>query len=614
MEAVLLVDRVKTSMALGESHFREFKSALEGLPGAKSSRNKREIAKDIASTLVGFANADGGELLVGVEDNGEASGVPNDPSLLAYLANSWKDGVHQKTPLSNVRVTDISVDGKVVLYFSILKSTSMIHQTSDGKCLQRRDLETIPVALHDIQFTRQEKRSQEYDREFVDGANADALDLNAVRILADQISAGMSPEKCLQYLDLADFNNGYLRLRRAALLLFARDPARWHPRLQIRILRVSGIEVRAGASYNVGQDKYVQGNIVSIVEKAWEVLRPDLVQTRLSGTARFENRVMYPELACREALINAVAHREYSQEGRGIEIYIFDNRMDVASPGGLLSSLTVDDLKRLEGAHQSRNALISRALREMGYMREVGEGMRRIFELMQSNELAEPQIENTPDKFTVTLSNSPLYKAEHLLWLDSFVHLGLSREEKTIIVLGYGGRIISTNDIWNALGLVDTERYRQLVHRLQSLNVLISVIAKGVAKKQATARNINFRDIPRFAIQVPSSQEPQSTTQKVLQRGLGKASPEILIDEDVDPQTKLFIGNLPSEYSREEFLGFVRSLGIDGDVIWPRRSRSAYAFLQLDDQANSEKVKGILDGIEFLGRHLVVRPALPRGS
>ena len=119
---------------------------------------------------------------------------------------------------------------------------------------------------------------------------------------------------------------------------------------------------------------------------------------------------MYPELACREALINAIAHRDYSQEGRGIEIYVFDDRMEITSPGSLLSSLTIEDLKRREGAHQSRNSLVARVLREMGYVREVGEGMRRIFELMESNELTEPNIVSSPQTFTVTLSNRPIYR------------------------------------------------------------------------------------------------------------------------------------------------------------------------------------------------------------
>ncbi|MDR5671261.1 ATP-binding protein, partial [Burkholderia cenocepacia] len=76
MSAIAAAERAKTAIDLGESHFREFKSALDGRPGEKKKRPIKEIATDIAQTLVAFANADGGELLVGVEDNGEITGIP----------------------------------------------------------------------------------------------------------------------------------------------------------------------------------------------------------------------------------------------------------------------------------------------------------------------------------------------------------------------------------------------------------------------------------------------------------------------------------------------------------------------------------------------------------
>jgi len=388
-DALLLEERVRTASKLGESQFREYKSALAGRPGEKALRPRKDIAKDICSTLVGFANADGGELLVGVEDDGTLTGLGEaDHGAIEYLMGCYRDGVHHSTPLAGVRTARCRMEGLDILYFAIPKSTTSIHFTSDGRCLQRRDLETVPISADEIKYGREEKASREYDRLFLEGARTDSLDLKAVRVLAEQLSSGMSPEKCLQHLDLADFSSGYLRLRRAALLLFATEPAHWHPRLEIRVIRVIGNTLQAGAAYNVASDRRIAGNLVTLIEKAWDELRPHLVQQRLTGSARFENRVMFPELACRETLINAIAHRDYSQEGRGIEIFVFDDRMEVISPGSLLSTVSIENLKRLEGAHESRNSFVSRVLSELGYMREVGEGMRRMFELMRSNELA----------------------------------------------------------------------------------------------------------------------------------------------------------------------------------------------------------------------------------
>ena len=322
------------------------------------------------------------------------------------------------------------------------KSTSQVHLTSEGRCVQRRDLETVPIPPEEILLDRRERESREYDREYVDGATAVDLNHNLVKMVAEQISPGMSVEKCLQYLDLAEYIGPGLRLRRAALLLFAIDPQRWHPRLQLRIIKIGGTELRTGAQYNAKSDQTVTGNILELVEKGWEALRPQLVQTRLGKDARFGSTIMYPELACREALVNAIAHRDYSEEGRGIEIYVFDDRMEVRNPGKLLSSIKIDDLVRLEGVHQSRNAIIARVLREFGYMRELGEGMRRMFELMKLSELTPPALSSDSDSFSVTLRHSTIYNSSQQLWLDQFDYLGLNREQKAIVVLGIGGNML----------------------------------------------------------------------------------------------------------------------------------------------------------------------------
>lgn len=71
-----------------------------------------------------------------------------------------------------------------------------------------------------------------------------------------------------------------------------------------------------------------------LVDDAWDGLRPHLVTTRFAEDAKFRTTYIYPEVACREALTNAIAHRDYSEEGRGIDIYVFDDRIEVHNPGG----------------------------------------------------------------------------------------------------------------------------------------------------------------------------------------------------------------------------------------------------------------------------------------
>lgn len=108
-----LRDRVQLAVALGESHFREFKSALEGPPNARVPRDVKDICADIGRTLVAFANADGGELLVGVEDDGETSGIAKESHVEGVLAAPLTH-VHNQTPLPAVRSAKVDFSGRLV--------------------------------------------------------------------------------------------------------------------------------------------------------------------------------------------------------------------------------------------------------------------------------------------------------------------------------------------------------------------------------------------------------------------------------------------------------------------------------------------------------------------
>jgi len=95
-----------------------------------------------------------------------------------------------------------------------------------------------------------------------------------------------------------------LKLRRGALLLFAKNISKWHPRSQVRILRVKGTEEKTGENFNLQELAEVNGNIFSLMDSSWESLRPNLTETRFSKDALFKTQIIYPELACREALTN----------------------------------------------------------------------------------------------------------------------------------------------------------------------------------------------------------------------------------------------------------------------------------------------------------------------
>lgn len=119
-----LSDRMAIAIELGESHFREFKSAFEGPPNDKKPRDPRAVCEDIAKTLVAFANADGGELLIGLEDSRNITGVPYKPEGIEMLRNAPTTHVHKDTPLPRPHVALVEYKGQPILYFSLPKGTA----------------------------------------------------------------------------------------------------------------------------------------------------------------------------------------------------------------------------------------------------------------------------------------------------------------------------------------------------------------------------------------------------------------------------------------------------------------------------------------------------------
>lgn len=608
-EILRLKERVEIAIETGESHFREFKSAFEGPSGDKKPRPVKEICKNIAKTLVGFSNADGGELIVGVEDDSSVTGVPHSADDIDKLLDSPHVYIHSKTPLSNFQRSKIDFNGLVLLYFQTPKSSKTIHLTSDGLCLQRRDRETIPIPPHEITFERKERASREYDRQFVETAVFSDLDVDLIKEFADNISKGLSPEKCLQHSNLADYTPAGLKIRRGALLLFAKDVSKWHPRCQVRFIKVSGLEMKSGDEYNATEGGIVRGNIISLITETWEKLRPFLVQTRLSSGAVFETKIMYPELACQEAIINAIAHRDYSAEGKGIEVYIFDDRLEIKSPGMLLSTISIDDIRDEKGVHESRNALVARVLREQGFMRELGEGMIRIFSLFKKNELAPPELLSEEDNFAIKLHHKSVYTTEQKLWLDQFKDDDLSLDEKAVVLLGYGGNVFSAQDIWDAVGIVDTEDYRVLVHGLQTKGILAAKFGNATqAKKVARKERTPFKKFNRYYIIKPDMRgQARSEIEKTTDK----------IEMDYEEE-RIYVTNIPYEIKESDLYELFDQIGNVNDICIPVNFETGrprgFAFIEFDNKVEAENAIEEFNGTFLGNRKIAVSLAYKKGK
>lgn len=599
MEDLLkLKERVEIATELGESYYREFKSGYEGPPSNKKPRDFKDICYNVAKELVAFANADGGELFIGIEDDNNVTGLPHTDEKLFAILDACSSYVLPEAPLPIKRKSIIDYNGKKVIYFSVDKGSRYIHQTSKGECFKRNDRESGPASADTIRFVRDEAISREYDRRFEELATVSDLDIELVQFVGEEATGikDISAEKFLQYVELAEFDGDRLRLKKAALLLFAKNPNKWHPRSRVRILRVNGTEEKSAPDYNVTEVSDISGNIFELVEKGWEALRPALSETRYSNDGLFKTQVIYPEIACKEALINAITHRDYSLEGRGIEIRIFNDRLEILSPGKLLSKLTIEDLKELKGAHETRNTYISRVLKEYGYIRELGEGIRRMFNLMKSNELVEPQLDSPNKSFIVTLFYKFIYSKEEKLWLDNFSKLNLSREQKTVVKLGINERLVSPKEIFENVGIIDTDQYRTLVESLDQLGVLKREISTAQAQRLSRTKKVSKKCIGRYRIVIPDSEN--NTIQ-------------LSGSTDDSDYAKVFISNLNWYANENDIEKALSRFGEISEIVIPKdkftgNSRS-FAFIEFEKKEAAKKAVEYKQSILIKGRKIHIQ-------
>lgn len=504
-DILILQERIKNSILVGESDFREFKSALEGRPDNKKPRLVKKICEDIAEALVAFANTDGGEIIIGVEDDTTITGVPHSKEGIEVMLNAPKTHVYEGQELPLVYKLKATIDNKIILFFQVDKGISEIYQLRDGRVMRRNEKrQTVPANVKKLQFDQQEIKSREYDRQFVDGANVADLDVALLQALADSYLKGYTVERYLQHLGLAQYATNGIRLTRASVLLFAKDIQRWHPRCQVRFIKIAGTELLSGERYNVISDEFVQGNIYELIFKSWETMRPYLAyRTEFGVNAQFEQKFIYPEDACKEAILNAIAHRDYFNSN-GIEIHIFNDRMEIKSPGALLTTLTIQDLEALDNRHESRNAKIAYTLKVSKLMREMGEGMKRIFTLMQQNELQKPKLYSNTVWFTVTLFNKSDFAPIQQEFLRLFSRFELSPLQKRIIVTGMNEKELSPFDIYSAMNTNDRDTYDKEVTSLRKLNLLREIRTNINAKNLAFKNKIDKKRVGRFKVVIPT--------------------------------------------------------------------------------------------------------------
>jgi ATP-dependent DNA helicase RecG len=369
-------------------------------------KGPRIRAKALADVMVGFANAEGGLICIGIDD-GRIDGVNGAGRLL----NDWRQAaidftvppVRHSFELLPCTRADGQSDQLAVIE---IEASERVHENAAGETYLRVGDENRKLGPFESQELRYDKGESTYDGRAVDGAREADLDPALVRRYLTAIKSAPRGDAALRARGLVVETRGRLVPTIAGVLVLGRDPQAHFPEAYVRLLRYKGSSRETGARSNVVQDVRLTGTIPDQIATARRRLRRWLpAAVRLGTRGRFDRETYVPEPAWLEAIVNAVIHRSYAIGGDHIRVELFDDRLEIESPGRLPGLVRIDNIRTTRFA---RNPRIARALADLDYGRELGEGVNRMYEEMGRAGLPEPVFVQTPASLRVTFLADPL--------------------------------------------------------------------------------------------------------------------------------------------------------------------------------------------------------------
>ena len=258
-----------------EGQFLERKSAWEGPPGKKHPRKAKDIAMDVAQTLAAMANADGGELIVGVENDGTVTGLELAEDRIPLVLGVPQDRNYLNPPVP-ARVRRVQTPcGNCLLHFAVDGSPN-VHSVSGGRYLLRIRDRNEPFDAEQMAVLKTAKAQGLWERSFPPGATLADLDEPLLARVAPEAWNGRPPLEILRDRGLVVERGGEWVPTLVALLLFGRTPSRWHPRCGIDFVRWQGTERRHGVDLNVVKRFSIEAPLCTLIRKAYDAIQPQI--------------------------------------------------------------------------------------------------------------------------------------------------------------------------------------------------------------------------------------------------------------------------------------------------------------------------------------------------
>lgn len=364
-------------------------------------KSARIDARQVANLLVGFANAEGGILVIGLWD-GQVEGTDSMKGKVSSWQQAALDFTEPKVPCRTHLVECLNDRGNPDHLFVIEVQTSdQVHANKKDEVYLRVGDENRRLTFAQRQELVFDKGQAAYESTETEATMEDVH----TELLASYAQAVKAPDAA-RLLDARGLRKGG-KLTIAGLLLFGAYPQTWLPEAHVRVLRYSGTERGAGARQQLIDEVRHEGPIPQQLAEAKESIYQHLpTRQALTRAGRFEKVGIVPQDAWLEGVVNAVVHRSYSVAGDHIRVEIFDDRIEIESPGRFPGIVDLRD--PLEVPRFSRNPRIARVCADLHFGQELGEGIRRMFEEMRLAGLADPEYHQTAGSVRLVLFSTPI--------------------------------------------------------------------------------------------------------------------------------------------------------------------------------------------------------------
>lgn len=504
--------------------------------GARVAFLEAPDANKIAETLVAFANTEGGIIVIGLKDDGTSTGeklnmetmqtvmqtadnLYNPPVVVdkweeiqlqsvtstsdieddeAPIATTKASTEEASTPKKSNTTSDTAPDIKasdtkdtVEAVAEIAKSDTEfsvyairvprsieLHALADGRVLIRRGDKNRPLGGQEILRLASAKSTGDFEAEVVPGATKDDFSRQMIEeYLAKRAERTKRPyngkiDDLLQEIG-AITTDGKPTV--TGILLFSDYPQQWLPQSSVVFVKFVGKTPR-GESGLAGYTRREEltGSLPRLIEASWNLIWSEMAVSAVVKGLEREERTEYPQFAVREAIVNAICHRDYRLRGRRIELRMYSDRLEVISPGGLPGFITVENIK---DEHFSRNPRVVSGLFQWGYIEELGLGIDRMMEVMEQAGHQPPNFDARPYSFAVSLQNER-EKPKQPDWMRNTNH----RQAKAL-------QYIRDNDS------ITNREYRSLCDGVSAETLrldLVDMVEKGILLKVGSKKGTHY--------------------------------------------------------------------------------------------------------------------------